>query len=388
MPPPAIRQVLYDFGVVSETLNWTRPGWVEMVRRFLLQPAANITRQPPQRALLAAEVMSPAETVAAPRTGEPAVPPIVLQHVSVPRRKQEVPDLNLSEELRAKLVWLAVETGQSVDDALTLLLNVYLEWRLDEDTVTTLANVLALGKQLAIAEIEPAALQAFLRAQKALAEHNCSFEDVPEALRVVRLIDPIPDWTWKDVEAAMGLVGQLLTSEISVDEAATFLARHRLLVELGFDEATAEELGAALVRAGAVGDRRPRVIDEITVLAGTSVDRDRLLHERQHLQADVSHLAQQRHELASEMAGLQECRDALDAECTAKQSRLDVLRALGTLIVSKNGSVQAFSKDLGILYRWLQTGGRQNDSYGGPIAGRLSDKVLEFLQQLVAEAKS
>jgi hypothetical protein len=385
----AIRQVLYDLGLVSETLHWTRPGWTDIVRQFALRPAQKTERQGGQRALPSAGATSRTE-----EDGEelqataPSPAPLVLQPVPVPRRKPGVPDLDLSEALRSRLIWLAVETQQPVEDVLTLLLDFYLEWREDDDPVTTLASILNLAKELAVAEVDPKALQAFLKAQASLAEHHCSFEDVPDALRVISLLERLPvDWTWSDAEAAIGLVGELLTEEIPVNEVRAFLVRHRRLHELGFAE-TAELLAAALARAGVAGERRQAMIAEIVAIAGESVDRERLTQERQALEPEVRRLADERDQLTAEVTALQHRRDALHAEWTAKRSQLDVLRALKTLLLRTPGAAQALLKDLASLSHWLRIGGRQDDVYGGPIVDHLRAKIIDFVQQLVDEAKS
>jgi hypothetical protein len=320
---------------------------------------------------------------------EPSLGSLVLQSVPVPRRRQGVPDLDLSEELRSRLIWLAVETEQSVEDVLTLLLNFYREWRQDDDTLTTLADVLTLAKKLAVVEIKPEALHTFLQAKTALAQHNCVFEDVPEALRVIHLFDALPTaWTWDDAEAAMRLVGELLTAKIPIDEVTAFLARHQRLRELGFDDGAAQLLAEALDRAGAVGDRRPAIIERLTGLSIESVDRDRLRVERQELETEVNGLASERDELQAEVTTLQRRRDELQVEWTAKRFELDVLRALKGLLLRKPAAAQAFLKDLFVLRDWLRMGGRQHDWYGGPVVERLCDKITHFIQQLVDEAQS
>lgn len=282
-----------------------------------------------------------------------------------------------------------METQQSVEDVLTLLLDFYLEWRQDEDTIATLANVLRLAKDLAVVEVDPKTLEAFLQAQATLAEHNCTFEDVPEALRVIALLEALPDgWGWDDAAEAIGLVGELLTGEIPLDELTTFLARHRRLAELGFDDAAAEALAAALEKAGAAGDRRQAVLDEIVHLAGEHVDRDGLEQEHQQLEAEVSSLRQDRDRLEAEVAALQQKRDELEAEWTAKRFDLEVLRAVRDLLLRRTGAYADLSRDLWLLSEWLRLGGQPNDVYGKPLVDRLRDKILQFLQQLLDEAKT
>jgi hypothetical protein len=384
----AIRQVLYDLGVVSETLQWTRPGWMDIVRQFDVRPAQKTDRQGGQRALPPAGTSPMPEDDNEIRSTDTAPAPVVLQPVPAPRRKRGLPELDLSAELHSRLIWLAVDTGQGVDDVLTLLLDFYLEWRQDDDTITTLANILALGKALGVAEVDPKTLQALLQAQASLAEHHCSFEDVPDALRVMTLLERLPvDWTWSDAEAAIGLVGELLTGEIPANEVSAFLVRHRRLHELGFAE-TAELLAVALVRAGAAGERREAMIAEIVAIAGESVDRERLTQERQALVPEVRRLADERDQLTAEVTALQHRRDELHAEWTAKRSQLDVLRALKTLLLCTPGAAQALLKDLASLSHWLRIGGRQDDVYGGPIVDHLRAKIIDFVQQLVDEAKS
>src|SRR5260370_23670821 len=141
-------RVVHGVGVLAETLGWTRPGWIEVVTDFTRGPkrpatgtsalvrvvpraqqAANAVREPAPRAPLAL-----------------AVPP------PPPRRRTSVPELDLSDDMRARLTWLGVETGQDVEVALTTLLDFYLEWREADATLGTLAAVLTLAQQLELLE--------------------------------------------------------------------------------------------------------------------------------------------------------------------------------------------------------------------------------------------
>src|SRR5260370_29845527 len=130
-------RVVHGVGMLAETLGWTRPGWIEVVTDFTRGPkkpatgtsalvrvvppeqqAANAVREPAPRASLAL-----------------AVPP------PPPRRRTSVPELDLSEKMSARLMWLGVETGQDVEVALTTLLDFYLEWREGDATIGTLGAV-------------------------------------------------------------------------------------------------------------------------------------------------------------------------------------------------------------------------------------------------------
>src|SRR5262249_31541007 len=151
-----------------------------------------------------------------------------------------------------------------------------IEWQADdEDTLDRFDKILELAAELEIAEIDAATLREHLEARATLAKHACTFEDVPHALRLIDLLGdlPGPAWNWADAETQIEARRTRLAAGTPPDEVDTFLARHRRLAALSFEEVTAEGLVAALAQAGATGDRRDAILQELVAQAGRALDR-------------------------------------------------------------------------------------------------------------------
>lgn len=403
-PAEAIAQVGYDVGVLAETLGWTRPGWIEAVTHFSLKTGTKPVRSEPVEITpitgTAIARVAPdgarAQNEAPPRAVSLAVPERV-------RRRGHVPDLELSDETRMRLIWLAHETGRNLDEAIDLLLDHYLSWRGDTQTMETMEKSLALAAELEVAQIEGVTLERYLADRQALAEHNCTFEDVPEALRMIEFLSQLPvSWDWKLAEAAMQGVATLMEEEIAPEEVGEFIARHRRLKDLGFDEALAEAVAEVIAQAGAVGDRRDQVLRSLVEVAKEPVDRDELAAACRTLGQEVTRLEARKASLESHAQGLQTSLAALReetraaqtelaairAEWTAKAGELDVLRGLRAFLLRHPRAAAPFFEDLRKLDRWQRIGGAPDDIVGAGYAKDLVQKFVTFFEQVAEELKA
>jgi len=289
-PAEAIAQVGHALGVLAETLGWTQAGWIEAVSRFALGPAARQARSRPEPSLPASPTGNAEPSGVA--EGKPAGSTTLSLQVPRPvRRETGVPDLSLSPELRARLIWLAVETGRTLEEVLALLVGIYLERRKDADTLPILERILSLARELEAAQVDVETLEGYLKAQAALAKDNCTFEDVPEALRLIDLLGELPEpWDWPRARTAIQAVTAILEAGISTDQVTAFLTRHQRLGELGFDEETAVAIAEALTQAGVTGERRDAVLHEMVASAGIQADCVALENRREQLQQSVAAL--------------------------------------------------------------------------------------------------
>ncbi len=396
-PRAAIAQVVHGVGVLAETLGWARPGWIEMVFEFgrgRKIPAAStsaLARVVPPPTQGANGVREPA-----PRTSiSLAVPP------SPPRRRTPVPELDLSEEPRARLIWFAMETQQNVEDAITTLLDFYLEWREAESTIETLATILRLGQQLEVAEVEVETLHGYLKTREELRNQGCDFEDVPEALRLISVLEALPfSWTWKQAETATRAVAAILDVEIPLSDVTKFLEQHRRLEALGFDETTAVAVAEALARAGATGDRWDAVLEALVEVAGHEVDRASLKDECQRLEASVNNLiaAEQRSKtiiqqhrdyvtrLKGAVARLNETRGRLQGECEEAAGSLAVAEALRAFLMGRTAEAEHLWTSLDALLTWRRRGGRVDGALGRMLTESVYKKIVEFFQKLLQDA--
>jgi hypothetical protein len=395
-PAAAIATVMHAIGITAETLRWARPGWIESVAHFTLSPAVPAVR----------ESEPPVTAGSTTRSDGDEARPVPSQKIRLaperpaPLRRGSIPSLDLSEELRSRLIWLAVETQQSVEEAMTVLLELYLEWRANEATIETLATILKIAEALEMTAVDVVTLEEYLRARQGLAEHNCTFDDVPEAFTVLELLEELPvAWDWEQARTAMAAVGMILTSDIALDDVTLFLKRHRRFVELDIDERAAEAIAESLEALPVPAEQRPAVIEHIVKSAGGQADVEALRQERSQfqkaideLQANRERLDTQRQELRDDIRALEQHRATvrrqaarLEVECARHETDLAVARGLRNLLLGKKPDVEAFFAELAKLQQWRRAGGSPDDAYGHEVVVDLRTKVVEFVQQLLTE---
>lgn len=310
-PAEAIAQVAHAVGILAETMAWTRPGWMEVFTDFSLDPQArprtDLAGKDPRAHVPAKSEASPSQTIA-------------LQIPKV-RREPNLPDLTLSDALRGRLAWLAVETGRPVDEVLNILFEVYVKWQGQPETVSTLWKILALARTLKRAHVDIDDLHGYLCAEAALRKHLCRFEDIPEALRLIECLMALPQsWSWTMAEAAIQGVAFLIKAGIEAPDVAKVLQRHQRLSELGFEEEEAEAVAEALVRAGAMGRQRTRVLNRLVALAGKMINAAELERERMRLEHTVTLLRAEQAQLEASVQQLKNQRDTFQPNAVQSET--------------------------------------------------------------------
>jgi hypothetical protein len=294
---------------LAETMSWTRAGWIELVTDFSLESRARPRTVPPTQDQ---PIEPSAECDVQPQTIDLQMPKT--------RREPNLPDLSLSDALRGRLTWLAMDTGQPVDQVLHILINLYCEQQkqIQPDTLASISKIIALARAQDRAEVDLDTLHRYLMAEETLAKHRRRFEDVPQALRLIESLAALPQsWTWRMVESAMQAVAFLIENDIRSSDVAQVLRRHQRLSELGFEETEAEAVADALVRAGAVGKQRTRVLNRLVAVAGKLVNAAELEQERLHLEHTVTVLRRQQAQLE---ANVQQMKNQLGTGQTEMES--------------------------------------------------------------------
>lgn len=391
-PVPAIAQVLHGLGVLAETLGWAQPGWIDVVSDFgraAERSAGGTSLVVQQSAVLPVKEPTSGTVVSL------AVPP-----PSPPRRRTAVPELDLSEALRGRLIWFAMETQQDVEEALTTLLDFFLDWREAGSTIETLAAILRLAQQLELAAVEVETLNGFLETLAQLRKEGCDFGDVAEARRLISVLGMLPfAWSWELADTAMQAVAMILESGIDLADVTRFLEQHPRLESLGFDGTTAVAVAEALERAGATGDRREAVLSALVETAGCKADLEGLAAERQRLEAAVDELAateqrwqtsiQQHREHIARLKGavgkLNQTRDRLQTECDEAAGSLAVAEALRAFLMGRTTEAESLWSNLDGLLSWRKRGGRVDDALGQMLTEAVHRKILAFFQKLIQE---
>ena len=198
----------------------------------------------------------------------------------------------------------------------------------------------------------------------------------------------------------MQSVGLLIAARIHPGHIEALLLAHERLKELEFDERTAEAVAEALVRAGAKGRRRSRVLAVLVTLAGTHVDLHDAEVEQERVQQDVVRLAARRHhlretveDLKTSVAELQQKQTDLhtriahmETEMATCQSRFDALAAFESFL---QGHAQVIDAS-GELFDQVRELARKGAEPGGgnsvALAAEMHEKILQVLARHYGDA--
>ena len=317
----AIVQVLYGVGMLAETMEWTNPGWIETVLHFSLTAGASVIRH--------SETFIPSPPVSGQYSGhstdsstQPATIPLQVPQL----RRETAPPLGVGEALKNRLTWAAVETGQSLEEFLTTLINVYLTHRKDPNTFPTLKHALRIASQLQLAEVEVSTLRNYLAAEAALNRAGLWFDDLPQVLKLMPLLEGLPQpWTWKHAQDAMRTVAFILRQGIDPTRVGEFIAFHHALEQSGITEEYFVELVTALEAGGVHGPRKRRILDRLIAQAALQVDVEDLQHQAHTLTAEIAHLEAQRKALRKRVDEWRSRVETLSAQETAGRARVERL---------------------------------------------------------------
>jgi len=364
-PTMALRQVLYDFLVVVETVGWVRSGWLDVVRAFphrgqdadasvggrgsAIQPAAPT---PPPRTIL---LFPDRVDLSRPK-----------EHPTMSSRDSVLPTFLLSERSKAQLVWLAENAGIPLDEAVSLLIELYrMQQEFDDPALDDLRAVVRLREACGAAEITASALRTAVEFTAALRQRGLTLEDIQPALQVAAdLADAglyledaiavvalmkalkkaginarVPEQLGAALKRfdALGyepkrlgrmakLWEQLHALDLGLDDLERLLAQYRQLSELGLDARAAADLATAFDLAGVPAEQRAEVLGKaITLgqtgiaLAGLQAERETCLQELRRLQADQAVLRETLKAGRDEQARIEQ-------EETAARARVAALR--------------------------------------------------------------
>lgn len=211
----AVQQVLYNFGLMIETLGWARTGWVTAVSHFsLLCPRHDPIESPHTR------------PTATPET-EDTNDLILIRRPIMTTPKSDSAPYTLSEETRARLIVMAAEEHITFAHAADVITEYY-----DSATksfgvgLEDLHSILALSKELKVREIPVKSVNLTLALLAYLREHQLAVEDFEAAISLLArlhqfgLTSQAPEMT-RILEVASDLV----TSGVPPIEVEQWLAQ-------------------------------------------------------------------------------------------------------------------------------------------------------------------
>lgn len=343
----AIAQVCYRLGLLAETMQWARPGWIEALNTFSVDGRTHPYCPHPASGIKNGQ-LAPVAT---------SELPILTVGTQPVRRDPGLPSLQLSDDLRGRLTWLAVETGRSVEETIRLLLQHYQQWRECPESFSALQRSLELAHQLKIVQIDPQILADYLQTEADLGCHGYSLQDVPHALRLITYLAKLPQpWRWERVRETIESLRLLIHADIPPTYVAEMCLLYERLVELGFDTRTVEALATLLEHTRSSRQQRSQLLAALVKMADDYVEVQDTLAQRAHLSSELDdlereqgQLAQQMEEAETRLATLQqheaEARERLNQlehETQARGSELEVLQALKAVLLGDHQQAERF----------------------------------------------
>lgn len=356
MPVAAMRQALYDFLLVVETVGWVRPGWLEAVRAFPDRGEGAISASPDARA----PVMQTLQVAHPPRTislfPERMAPVQKKEHPGMTSRDSMLPTFAISDRTKALMVWLGEDALAPLDQVVEILVEIYRMQRADDVSLQDLLAVVRLRDECETAEIAVSDLRTAVELTVGLRERELTLlDDIPTTLAVAKELDEA-GLSLKDAAAVArlmkamkkaginpGLPEQLQTAldryttlgcdakqisrlaslwerlrdlGIGLDDLESVVAQVGRLAELGMNGSTAEALAAALSLASVAVAERGGVLGNAVQLGQAGV-------AFAGLQADLHALEEQNQQLQHQQAGLEGALAEKSAELTRIQQELD-----------------------------------------------------------------
>lgn len=330
-PPIALRQVLYDFLLVVETVSWVTPGWLDLVRAF------------PDRGEAAGASVG-ARGAVMPLALPASLPPTLSlfpeladlsrqkEHAAMNARDSVLPTFTLSERSKARLVWLAENAGISLDEAVYLLIELYRMQEFNDNDLDDLRAAVQLREacsaaNIAISDLRTAVeltaglrqrgltldhIQTTLQVAADLAEAGLYLEeavavvDLMKALKKAGINARVPEqlgaalerydalgYAPKPIARMAKLWEQLKALGLGLDDLERLLAQHHQLAELGMDARAAVDLATAFDLARVPDVQRAEVLGKAITLGQTGIaladlqaERETRSHELRRLQAE------------------------------------------------------------------------------------------------------
>lgn len=207
----AIQQALYNFALVTETLGWVVGDWLAVIGAFSLDGTPSATMPSPITPVQSTPSLS--DTIILRR-------PIMDDHESI------MPKFSLSEEQKARLVWMSEQERIPVDQAFEVLMDYYQD--LGKRDLEHLNSVIFLGKELKLRELSAQAVLRYLTLMQELATWNQTLDHLDAALEMLPSLERTGLTPGSVPEAeTIYLAARLTASGVTVNEVERWLTGRR-----------------------------------------------------------------------------------------------------------------------------------------------------------------
>jgi hypothetical protein len=308
-PMVAIRQALYDFLLVVETVGWVRPGWTETLRAFPDPAEDEALSQGTQGTVTRAEAIA-----VRPKTlslfPEQAAPSRQKEPSDMNPRESMLPTFTLSDRGKALMVWLAEDAGLPLEQVVYVLVETYRMQQGCDVNVEDLLAVVRLREACETAEISVTDLRTAVELRAGLRQRGLTLDHIQTVLQVAEdLVEAglslkearavadlmkamkkagtnprVPDQLEAALQryAALGYEPKQLTQlaelstrlaslQLGVSDLGVVVAQVGRLVELGLDGTTAEALATTLELAGVPDAQRGDILAKAVELGQAGV---------------------------------------------------------------------------------------------------------------------
>jgi hypothetical protein len=204
----AIQQALYNFALVTQTLGWVVADWLAVIGAFSLHSAPKAAE--PSLVIPTRSISSLSDT-------------LILRRPIMDDRESIVPKFSLSEDQKARLVWMSEQEGVPVDQAFEVLMDYY--QCLGERDLEHLNSVIFLGKELKLRELSAKAVLHYLKLMQGLAARNQTLDHLDTALEMLPSLERTGLTPGSVPEAeTIHMAARLTASGVSVTEVERWLA--------------------------------------------------------------------------------------------------------------------------------------------------------------------
>jgi hypothetical protein len=231
-PVVAMRQVLYDFLLVVETVRWVRSEWLEAARAFLDNGQDEALSPHGTRGSVAQTAASapPPHTISL--FPDQVAPARQKEHPGMNPRDSMLPTFAISDRTKALMVWLAEDAGVSLDQVVHVLVDDYRMRQGDGLDFEDLLAVVRLREACETAEIAVGDLRIAVELTAGLRERGLTVDHIQTTLQVAE---------------------DLAESGLSLKEALAVAGLMKAMRKAGVDPRLPEYLGATLQRYGVLG---------------------------------------------------------------------------------------------------------------------------------------
>jgi hypothetical protein len=206
----AVQQAVYNFALVTQTLNWVQSDWLAMLSGFSLHGIQTAVLPPP--ATSARSTASLSDT-------------IILRRRIMDDHESLVPHFSISEKQKAQLIWMSEQERVPVEHALDVLLEYYRS--LGDRDLDDLNSIIRLSKELKLRELSAQAIYQYMKMINVLTERNQTLDHLDAALDMLPALEraglapgTVP------ADETIHIAARLAASGVTIAQTERWLTRH------------------------------------------------------------------------------------------------------------------------------------------------------------------